>query len=314
MRIITAAFAATAALAFAAPAAAESAADYQLYVLRDLKLDGNAVNHRAAVGGDAKFTSSSLGGATSTNPYSLVVGGDLTYNSGGSINGGALVGGASNAFAYMPVTAGASVLPVDFDVENLRLKNLSATLGAMAATGTAEAKWGGLFLTGLNSDLNVFTISSAMLSQATWFNVNIAQGSQVLINVTGDNVKMTGGLNFGNASNILWNFADANNIKAGNVSIGGSVLAPDAMFMGGGGTVSGNLIVGAFNGAMSFGDAGYAGGFLTPPKIVAPPSPPEGLPGVGLAVPEPAVWALMILGFGAVGAELRRRRAAPMAG
>jgi choice-of-anchor A domain-containing protein len=305
MRKFTAAFAAVAALTAAAPAAAESAADFQLYVLRDLKLDGNGVNHRTAVGGDAKFTNSSLGGATAANPYSLVVGGDLTYKSGGSINGGALVGGANNAFSYMPVTAGASTLPVDFDVENLRLENLSDTLGAMAATGTAESKWGGLFLTGLNSDLNVFTISSAMLSQATWFSVDIAAGSQVLINVTGDNVKMSGGMNFGNASNILWNFADATNIKANNVSIGGSVLAPDAMFHGGGGTISGNLITGAFNGAMSFGDAGYAGSFL------APPQRPDGpLAGGGLAVPEPGVWALMILGFGAVGAQLRRRRAA----
>ncbi|MEW5688247.1 MAG: choice-of-anchor A family protein [Pseudomonadota bacterium] len=306
MRKLPAAFAAVAALVVAAPAAAESAADFQLYVLGDLKLDGNGVNHRTAVGGDAKFTSSSLGGATAANPYSLVVGGDLTYKNGGSINGGALVGGTNGAPVYMPVTAGASTLPVDFDVENLRLKNLSDTLGAMAATGTAENKWGGLFLTGLNSDLNVFTISSAMLSQASWFSVNIASGSQVLINVTGDNVKLTGGLSFGNASNILWNFVDANNIKASNVSIGGSVLAPDAMFHGGGGTISGNLIAGGFNGAMSFGDAGYAGSFLTPP----PPRPTVPTPGTAFAVPEPGVWALMILGFGAVGAQLRRRRTA----
>lgn len=35
--------------------------------------------------------------------------------------------------------------------------------------------------------------------------------------------------------------------------------------------------------------------------------------GGGGAVPEPGAWALMILGFGAVGATLRRRRAAPLA-
>lgn len=316
MRKLTAAFTAVTALALAAPAsAAEFVTDYQFYVLGDSTLNGNGTNGRMAVGGDATFTSSSLGGASATTPYSLVVGGDLTYYNGGSINGGALIGGANNAPSYMSVTTGA--LPVDFTAENLRLKNLSDTLGAKAANGVTELKWGsGLYLTGTDSALNVFNISSTMLSQASWFNVNIASGSQVLINVTGDNINMTGGLNFGNASNILWNFVDATNIRAQNVSIGGSVLAPDATFAGGGGTVAGSLIVGSFNGAMSFGNAGYAGDFLdAPPPVVwpslpievTPPSPD--LPGL-TAVPEPGVWMLMILGFGAVGAELRRRRAA----
>jgi len=44
-----------------------------------------------------------------------------------------------------------------------------------------------------------------------------------------------------------------------------------------------------------------------PSAPATPPAPP--LPGGGVgAVPEPGVWALMILGFGAVGAMLRRRR------
>jgi PEP-CTERM motif len=49
----------------------------------------------------------------------------------------------------------------------------------------------------------------------------------------------------------------------------------------------------------------------TPTNDPVPPSmdPPPGNGGVG-AVPEPATWAMMILGFGAAGALLRRRRAA----
>ena len=48
---------------------------------------------------------------------------------------------------------------------------------------------------------------------------------------------------------------------------------------------------------------GGPGPFLPP---ILPPGPPVGLPG---AVPEPGAWALMILGFGAVGWRLRRRAA-----
>lgn len=44
---------------------------------------------------------------------------------------------------------------------------------------------------------------------------------------------------------------------------------------------------------------------LTPPMGVTPPFGAD----TGIAVPEPTTWALMILGFGAAGAVLRRRRA-----
>jgi len=48
------------------------------------------------------------------------------------------------------------------------------------------------------------------------------------------------------------------------------------------------------------------------PPPLEPLRPPTGLEGaiegIGTAVPEPTTWALMILGFGAAGAALRRRR------
>jgi hypothetical protein len=35
------------------------------------------------------------------------------------------------------------------------------------------------------------------------------------------------------------------------------------------------------------------------------------VPGAGVGVPEPAAWALMLLGFGGIGAALRRRQLRP---
>ena len=49
---------------------------------------------------------------------------------------------------------------------------------------------------------------------------------------------------------------------------------------------------------------------LIPETIIAPPPPP---PPVLPGVPEPATWALMLLGFGAIGLTLRRRPYAPLA-
>jgi hypothetical protein len=58
----------------------------------------------------------------------------------------------------------------------------------------------------------------------------------------------------------------------------------------------------AFQPAFAFTD----GGDLSEPGDPPPPPPP---PPVG-GIPEPGTWALMILGFGAVGAAMRRRRQA----
>lgn len=294
-------------IAAAAPAAAaESVTDFQLYVLGDLKMNGDQINHRAAVGGNATFTSTSISGAGSSYNSSLVVGGNLNYVNGGSIAGGALVGGANAAPSYMPVSAGVTSLPVDFSLENLRLKNLSATLAAQAATGVTELKWGSnLFLTGTGSGLNVFTIDAATLAQASVIQSNITAGSQILINVVGDVVNLKGGLTFADPSSVLWNFAGAHQITAGGLNLSGTVLAPNAAFFGNYGSITGDLVVGSFNGAISLKGDGYGGNLLAPP----PPQLPGG-GGVG-AAPEPGMWALMILGFGAVGAMLRRRPRAP---
>ncbi len=308
--------AAVAALSTAAvpAAAAETANDFQLYVLGDLNMNGQNFGNRVAVGGNATFTSTSIGGATAANPASLVVGGDLTYNNGGSIAGQALVGGGDYTPVYLPVVSGVTTLPVDFTAENLRLKNLSTSLSTKTATGASAIQWGGLQLTGSNADLNVFSITAANLSSINWTSSAITSGSQILINVSGTTVNLAGGLYFNNSSNILWNFYEATSITAGGVSLSGTVLAPFAAFQGNGGTIDGDLIAGRFNGAISLNGNGYGGNLLTPAAPVPPPLGNEPILGGGsVAVPEPATWALMILGFGAVGAMLRRRTRAALA-
>ena len=53
---------------------------------------------------------------------------------------------------------------------------------------------------------------------------------------------------------------------------------------------------------------------FTPPDSFRPPlTPPPPPPGILLPVPEPATWAMMLLGFFGVGAALRLRRARPTA-
>jgi hypothetical protein len=79
---------------------------------------------------------------------------------------------------------------------------------------------------------------------------------------------------------------------AGGPSLGGPVIANILAPGGGGGFVGGG----------GGGGGGGSGGISTPPATDTPP------PSVPAAVPEPSTWAMMLVGFGAVGFAMRRRR------
>lgn len=61
-------------------------------------------------------------------------------------------------------------------------------------------------------------------------------------------------------------------------------------------------VTGGFGGGI--GGGGGGGDTPTPP----PPAPPPPLPPIAAAVPEPSTWMLLLIGFAAVGASLRRAK------
>ena len=70
---------------------------------------------------------------------------------------------------------------------------------------------------------------------------------------------------------------------------------------GGNGTTNGSTPPGT--GGLPGGGGGGGGSFTPPPTTTTPPQPPV----IGAPVPEPGVWAMMILGVALIGAALRRR-------
>lgn len=138
----------------------------------------------------------------------------------------------------------------------------------------------------------VFTLTAADFSSFGEIQFNLNGASTAIVNVIGSNVLLNdnflgGTQNLG--QKVIWNFADAATLNL-TTAWGGSVLAPHAA-----GTI-GNYIQGSavFSSLVQNGEihlATYNGGF-TPPTV---------------SVPEPATWALMILGFGGIAGALRRR-------
>lgn len=313
---------AVAAFGAAAAQAQSSAADYNLFVLHDMHSVGSDTEGRVAVGGNAYLQNYSVG-ATLSNPTgaSLVVGGNLTAN-GGSTNGGTVVGGTASFSNWS--TAGlapaGTASPVDFAAEAIRLEALTTTLADYATNATTSyVNWGGshggqLTLTGTNSGLNVFSVDASQLSSSNTFNIDIPVGATALINVVGTAITIgSGGFNVPTgASSILWNFADATSLSFLQTNMTGSVLAPNAAYYGSA-PISGQLIVGSFTGSdwnvTQVNHGTYSGNLLsldpTPPVV----TPPHGGDQATLGVPEPTSWALMLTGFGLIGAAMRRNKA-----
>jgi choice-of-anchor A domain-containing protein len=294
---------------------ADTAKDYNLFVLGDMNVHSSDTEGRVAVKGNASMSSYSVGDKASASTVNLVVGGNLTAH-GGSTKGTTIVSGSTNYqnWATTGLQPHGTAVPVDFAAEVTRMNWLTDYLADLTPTGTAVIPpWGGQYtLNGTTAGLNVFDISGATLANTNTFTINLTPGSTILINVDGtaDSFSNAGiFINGGNASNVLWNFSDATTLSFAGISILGSVLAPNAKYLGGWGQLNGELIVKDFTderGATQINNENpFSGNLLG----LAPPPAARGV----AAIPEPATWAMMIGGFGMVGAMLRRRRAVPLA-
>lgn len=312
-----------ASIAITAPslAQADTAESFNLFVLGDMQGLNSATEGRVAVGGSASIQNYQIGAAGLADAANFVVGGSLNATSL-QTKGQTIVGGTATTLWGSPnVQTPGTALPVDFAAEAIRLKALSAELAGVSANGAtlytlpAWAQSGQhhqmIALTGTQAGLNVFDLDAVKLADASTFTIDLSPGSTALINVSGlsgayfqTNFSITGG----DASSLLWNFSEATSLSMYNTGSGfkGSVLAPLATYSPAGwGAIDGQLIVGSFlsnQGSTRVNAVNFAGDLLK----TKPPAPISAL---AAAVPEPATWMTMILGFGLIGAMLRLRNA-----
>jgi choice-of-anchor A domain-containing protein len=184
-----------------------------------------------AVGGNATLTGFGLGSSLANSdplyPYTLVVGGTLTYTNGTVDGGGIAVGGntnLTNVAVYGNVsdtgalatvngqingtvsaaswnrqntggpngmsgqpTAIASI--VDFSSLQSMVTADSVYWGSLTQTGSVNFAYNSLTLTGTSTGLNVFDITAAQLQSATGgLTISAPNGSTVLVNVSGTSV------------------------------------------------------------------------------------------------------------------------------
>ncbi|MCW5759804.1 MAG: choice-of-anchor A family protein, partial [Phenylobacterium sp.] len=159
---------------------------------------------------------------------------------------------------------------------------------------------------GAGTGVAVYSIAdlSALLQGRSNLKFNMPSGyDAVVVNVAGTDISLPGSINFNNGqglgASVIWNFYEATSINLGSKTWFGSILAPNAELKFGNGIEgsvvarsviqTGEVRLGGFSGALQV--AQYAA------------------QDIRNGVPEPATWAMMIMGFGAIGAMIRRRRA-----
>jgi choice-of-anchor A domain-containing protein len=311
-------------------------------------LSGGSSNYMTNPGAQAGGVALTVGGDVTggakniNNGGSVKVGGDLV--SGANMNGG---GGVQAEGDVKKVNANGASVYAGGDIDNTNAKDLfyggavknsngtkhagdTSTDGVQAAIAATTASLGTDFLAtsdyfsdlsatnlltysdngqqaifdaGTGAGVAVFAISdlNAALKNRSQLIFNMPVGyDAVIINVAGTSVSLPSSINFngptGLGAKVIWNFYEATSVDLGSKSWYGSVLAPQAQLKNNN-FVEGSVVVSSMiqNGEIKMG--GYSGNLLINQL------------GGAVPVPEPAIWTMMILGFGGVGSVLRRRRA-----
>lgn len=286
------------------PAHAVTSLDYSLYTLGNYtEQGGSRIGGGVAVAGDARINSVSIGtnlGSDRNGTTVVAVGGTISYDNSVLSHGKVVYGTGNTSGKYTQAsTLGGSFSQgsaMDFAGTNSSLLGLSAAYGAMTPTGSLTTQWGAGTLTGGSSvGTDVFSVTTNQLSGVYALRLIGSVGSQAIINVTGSNFGSYFNFNSGNyaVSDVVFNFVDANSIALNGLNLAGSILAPLANINQQGGRIGGSVVAGSYTSGGANIDGN--GRFELDDQSAG-------------AVPEPGIWAMLIAGFGLVGATMRRRR------
>lgn len=176
------------------------------------------------------------------------------------------------------------------------LTSLSENLKALTATGTASTVGNALSFTA-SSGLNVLSLTVDQINKYAQNYIDIVSptGTTTVINVSGSGTISRNFNSQSSANNIIWNFYDATNLTLGNWQ--GSVLAVNADFVKDqSGAINGTVVAKNASNFAEVHSYGFQGDLSSVGSSVS-------------AMPEPASWAMLILGFGLTGFVMRRKGA-----
>ena len=246
--------------------------------------------------------------ALAANNVSVSIGGTVSQSSassGSSVKSGGAgsgwLGDNGGSFSTNNGTGFASGVSTPIGTEAAKLEaDLKALSTSLASLGTTSGNsvtnsYGAMVFTAVSDGTgkSVFNLTEADFSGWQW-TLNAADPALTIVfNVSGDgsylwNTNLAGAFS-SFADQIIWNFADATSIGI-NQTVYGSVLAPFADLRANS-ALYGSVVAKELQASSGVKLAAFDGTDI----------------GLAAPAPEPATWAMMIAGFGLVGAALRRR-------
>ncbi len=231
------------------------ASGYNVFVINNDTQQYTDAEGMVAVGGNATFNGYSVGARLANSNGTqdvLVVGGALNYTNG-QVNAGNAVYGTTGNFKSFGIPNGTVFQgsPLNFSAADQQLLQNSAAAAALPVNGSTQTQYGGLYLTGTNTGLNVFQVGATTLGSVWGINVTVPTGSTVLINVTGTTAQLQNmGINLSGVSSqqVLFNFPTATSLAIQGVGVPGSILAPLAAVNFSNGVINGTLVAGSLTG------------------------------------------------------------------
>jgi choice-of-anchor A domain-containing protein len=269
----------------------------------------------------SSYNSLTVGGSAATWDAEGGAGSNVTVQIGGNSTGQATI----NASGTGSVQTGGSFNSQGFTANSTKtaqtnVAGLQSSIATQTASMTSDLKTLSTYLGGLNgtaianlssaltftpgAQYAVFTMSEAVFesTNSDFKNLfaNLPSNTIVVIDVAGTDLDMSSSTNF-NAfagyDNVIWNFTQATTIDIGNWY--GSILAPYAtLTQASGGNITGSVVADTFNMNGEVHVSTFQGSATNVQALLGSPS----------AVPEAGTWAMMVLGFGAIGWTLRATR------
>ncbi len=179
-------------------------------------------------------------GDISTRGWSNIKNGNIVYGGESDIKNTHF----SPGFGAYNVSASHSS-PFSTNTVKKHFEGLSQSLAGLQSNGKAYVQSGTLILNGTNS-FNVFNINSTDYQNWNQIGILAPAGSTVIVNYFGTDIDAFGGyLNGVQASNVLFNFSEAESLGFQYNPVPGSYLAPYASISGSGyfdGQIIGNDI------------------------------------------------------------------------
>ncbi len=231
----------------------ESPRSYNVFVTGDYTAGYSDAEGKIASGGDVSLAHYSVA-LHDVGGWAVVADGTVTTQDT-AIHGSVAAGGQvrlNNSGLYSDDDASITRRHlIDWDAAGSGITRASQLLAQHELTGATRTSGNSVLLTGYREDLNLFEVSGTTISSADRLDIDVPPGAAVVINVTG------GAIHFGDfavfpesidSSTILFNAAEATEVRIEAFAFTGSLLAPNAAVDFDNGQFNGVLLAGALVG------------------------------------------------------------------